>query len=178
MQKPTCAAGLLIVVELGAEWPSTLQAELFAAPGGARRVLAQEESELPAAFAARVGAQLDGLFARGASLGSAVIACSERLDEGARSARAELARAAAFAMARGTGGRLLLTASDRNRGRSRVTLTALESELRAEWQSAAVELTLRFVNDSALPLTAAQPGVEAKARLARGSGKDRARRVA
>jgi hypothetical protein len=75
-------------------------------------------------------------------------------------------------MAGGTGGRLLLTASDRNQGRSRAALTALESELRAEWQSAAIELKLRFANDAATPLTVAQP----KAR--RGSGKDRARRVA
>ena len=179
MQKPTSSAGPLIVVELGAEWPSVLQAELSSvAPSGARRVLAQEESESPAAFAARVGAELDGLFARGAALGSAVIACSERLDDSARSARADLARAAAGAMAGGTGGRLLLTASDRNQGRSRAALSALESELRAEWQSAAVELKLRFANDAAIPLTVAQPQAEAKPRRARGSGKDRARRVA
>ncbi len=178
MQKPTSSAGLLIVVELGAEWPSVLQAELSSvAPSGAR-VLAQEESESPAAFAARVGAELAGLFARGASLGSAVIACSERLDDSARSARADLARAAAAVMAGGTGGRLLLTASDRNQGRSRAALTTLESELRAEWQSAAVELRLRFANDAATPLTVAQPRAEAKPRSARGSGKDRARRVA
>jgi hypothetical protein len=179
MQKPTSSAGLLIVVELGAEWPSVVHAELSsAAPSGARRVFAQEESESPAAFAARVGAHLDGLSARGASLGSAVIACSERLDDGARSARAELGRAVAGAMARGTGGRLLLTASDRNQGRSRAALSALESELCAEWQSAAVELSLRFANDSRTPLTSAQPKAEAKARRARGSGKDRVRRVA
>jgi hypothetical protein len=177
MQKPTSSAGLLIVVELGAEWPSVLQAELSsAAPGGARRVLAQEESESPAAFAARVGAQLAGLFARGAALGGAVIACSERLDESARSARADLARAAAGAMA--GGGRVLLTASDRNQGRSRSALSTLESELRAEWQSAAVELELRFANDAAAPLTVAQPKAEAQPRRARGSGRDRARRVA
>jgi hypothetical protein len=179
MQKPTSSAGLLIVVELGAEWPSVPPAELSsAAPSGARRVFAQEELESPAAFAARVGAQLAELFARGASLGSAVIACSERLDDGARSARADLARAAAGAMAGGTGGCLLLTASDRNQGRSRAALSALEGELRVEWQSAGVELKLRFANDVAVPLSVAQPKAEAKARRARGSGKDRARRVA
>jgi hypothetical protein len=180
MQKPTSSAGLLIVVELGAEWPGLLQAELSSSAGlsGARRVLAQGESESPAAFATRVGAQLDALFARGASLGGAVIACSERLDDDARTARADLARAAAGAMAGGTGGRLLLTASDRNQGRSRVVLTALESKLRAEWQSAAVELKLRFANDAGTPLTVAPPKAEAKVRRARGSAKDRARRVA
>ena len=48
MQKQVSSNGLLIVVELGAEWPSALQAEL-AVP--ARRVFAQEESESCAAFA-------------------------------------------------------------------------------------------------------------------------------
>jgi hypothetical protein len=177
MQKSTSSAGLLIVVELGAEWPSSVQAELFSAgPSGGRRVLAQEESESPAAFVARVGAQLDGLFARGASLGSAVLACNERLDESALHARAQLARAAAFAMARGIGGRLLLTACDRNQGRSHAALTAFEQELRVEWQSAAVELQLRFANEAVAPVAVAEP--EAKARRARGAGRDRARRVA
>ena len=179
MKKPTSSAGLLLIVELGAEWPSAAQAELSGvAPGGARRVCAQEESESPAAFAARVGAQLDGLFARGTTLGSAVIACNERLDEAASRARAELGRAAAGAMARGTGGRLLLSAWDRNQGRSRGALGVLASELRAEWQSAAVELKLQFVNDGATPLTNAEPNADAKAGRVRGSGKGGARRVA
>ena len=179
MKKPTSSAGLLIVVELGAEWPSAAQAELsWVALGGARRVFAQEQSESPAAFAARVGAQLDGLFARGASLCGAVIACNERLDEAAKRARAELGRAAAGAMARGTGGPLLLSAWDRNQGRSRGALGVLESELRAEWQSAAVEVRLQFVNDGAAPLSAAEPNVDAKARRVRASSKGGASRVA
>jgi hypothetical protein len=179
MQKPTSSAGLLIVVELGAEWPSAARAELSSlAPGGVRRVFAQEESESPVAFAARVGAELDALFARGASLGGAVLACNERLDEVASRARAELGRAAAGAMARASGGHLLLTASDRNQGRSQRAFGALERELRAEWHSAAVELKLHFAHGSVTPLTAAEPKAEAKARRARGPGKDRARRVA
>ena len=163
-----------MVVELGAEWPSSARAELAAS---GLRVFAQEESEAPAAFAARVGEQLNGLFARGIALGSAVIACSERLDEPARSARTELARAVAGALARGTVGLLLLTASDRNDGRSRAGLAALEQELALEWKSAAVETKLRF-GDEALPVTSpADAKPSAKSSRAR-SGKDGARRVA
>ncbi|MEP7050335.1 MAG: hypothetical protein ABJB12_08290 [Pseudomonadota bacterium] len=169
MQNPT-SSGLLMVVELGAEWPSASQAALGAA---SLRVLAEEESEAPAAFAVRVGEQLDALFARGIALQGAVLACSERLDESARNARADLARAVAGALARGTGGLLLLTASDRNGGRSRVALSALQQELAAEWQSAAIDTQLRF-GDELAPVTSS---VEVKANPRR-NGKDRARRVA
>jgi hypothetical protein len=169
----------LIVVELGAEWPSAPQPELYAlGEGGARRVLAQEESESPVAFAARVGTQLDGLCARGATLGGVVLACSERLDAVAQSARVELGRAAAGAMARGTGGRLLLSVSDRNQGRSRSVMGALEHELRSEWRSAAVEVKLHLASDPSPRPAAAEPKLAAKARRARGSTKERARRVA
>ena len=174
MQKPI-SSGLLMVVELGAEWPSTSQAELGAS---SLRVFAQEESEAPAAFAARVGEQLDGLFARGVTLGSAVIACSERLDEPARSARTDLARAVAGAMARGTGGLLLFTAADRNDGRSRAALTALQCELAVEWQSAAIETKLRFDGEVELVTTPADAKASAKSSRGRGPGKDGARRVA
>jgi hypothetical protein len=181
MQKPNSSTGLLIVLELGAEWPSALLAELSAArPLGARRVFAQQESEPPAAFAARLSEQLDGLFARGTSLGATVVACSERLDQAARGARAELGRTVASVMARGAGGPLLLTACDRNEGRSRATLLALESELIAEWRSAAIETKLRFAGDAASPVTSSvvPAKAEAKTRRARGAGKDGARRVA
>ncbi|MEO8899980.1 MAG: hypothetical protein ABI488_00335 [Polyangiaceae bacterium] len=174
MQKPI-SSGLLIVVEQGAEWPSTSQAELVAS---GRRVFAQEDSEAPAAFAARVGEQIDGLFARGIALGSAVLACSERLDEPARSARADLARAVASAMARATGGWLLLTASDRNDGRSRAALTALHCELAVEWRSAAIENRLRFGDELDVATTPATPKVSSKSSRGRGPGKDGARRVA
>jgi hypothetical protein len=171
MQKPI-SSGLLMVVELGAEWPGTSQAELVAA---GRRVFAQEESETPMAFAARVGEQLDGLFARGMTLGSAVLACSERLDGVALGARADLARVVAGALARGSGGLLLLTASDRNDGRSRAALTALQCELATEWQSAAIETKLRFGDE--VELVKSPADAKAATKSSRGR-KDGARRVA
>jgi len=158
MQKSSLSEGQLVVVELGAEWPSAA----LAATSRTRRVLVQDDSESPAAFAVRVGEQLNGLQARGIALNSAVLACSERLDEPARAARAELARATASSLARHSGGELELVATDRNDGRSRPALSALVSDLCKEWQSAAVVAKLRFAGDQAAPEP--EPSAEAKSR--------------
>ncbi|HEY3666061.1 MAG TPA: hypothetical protein VGL19_08685 [Polyangiaceae bacterium] len=183
VQKPTSCAGLLVVVELGADWPSRVHGELcLLTRTGARRVLAQRDSESPTAFAQRVSEQLDGLFARGVTLGNSVVSCNERLDDCATRARFELCRAAASAMARGAGGRLRVSACDRNQGRSRAAFATLESELRLEWQSAGVELDLHFVGDVAEPAVVTQVArkADAKPRRARGPapGKAGTRRVA
>ena len=147
MQKPSSTEGLLIVLELGAEWPSLSGAEA-ATPAGSRRVIAQEEGETATAFAARVGEQLHGLFARGVALRLAIIACSERIDALACTSRADLARATASALARTRGGSLVLAAVDRNEGRSRAPLSTLLAELVPEWQTAAVQVSLRFGGDA------------------------------
>lgn len=179
MQKSSLSDAQLIVVELGAEWP--IAAGASGPSAGARRVLAQDESESLAAFAVRVGEQLNGFQARGIALRSAVLACSERLDAPAQSARADLARAAASALARHEGGELELVAIDRNAGRSRSALSGLVNELRKEWQSAAVVAKLRF---SGQPVDLAEPSeAEAKSRtgsrrLAESEGKGGKRRVA
>ena len=180
MQKSSLSEAQLIVLELGAEWPS---AALAGAPQ-ARRVLAQDESESPAAFAVRVGEQLNTLQARGVALSHAVLACSERLDPHARAARAELARAAANSLARSHGGDLELVATDRNEGRSRPALSALLSDLSREWQSAAVVAKLRFASAQGEPqpseAPAEEPSPEAKSRTSsrREKSKDGTRRVA
>ena len=174
MQKSSSSEGLLIVVELGAEWPSLAGVEA-AKPAGSRRVLAQDENESSSAFAVRVGEQLHGSFARGVALGHAIIACSERTDSAARAARSELARAAASALARARGGCLVLVAVDRNQGRSRESLSALQEELAREWRSAAIDVSLRFSGDAA-----AEGLADPKSRIGakRASPQDGARRVA
>jgi hypothetical protein len=174
MQKSSLSEAQLIVVELGAEWPSAA----LTTTSSARRVLVQDESESPAAFAVRVGEQLNALQARGIALDGAVLACSERLDQHAQGARAEVARAAASSLARQQGGRLELVATDRNEGRSRPALSALVSELTREWQSAAVVAKLRFASELQNG-EGQQPTPEAKSRTGsrREKGKD-ARRVA
>lgn len=156
--KRKSSGGVLIVVELGADWPSFPESREPAA----RRVLAQEEGEGPAAFSARVADQLDGLFARGVALTTAVLACNERLDEAAQRARADLARTALGAMARRQSGSLLLTASERQSGRLRHALSALVGELGDEWQRARVTAKVRFgeehaaqrASDTAIPVSA------------------------
>ena len=142
MQKRKSASGVLIVVELGADWPSFTQA-LKPAVAAGRRVLAQEEGESPALFGSRVAEQLDTLFARGVPLATAVIACNERLDDAARGARAELARSVMGVMARERAGALLLSASDTNSDRLRQALSSLAAELGAEWQRAGVRASVR-----------------------------------
>src|SRR5258706_4765419 len=83
------STGLLVLVELGAEWP-----ELMAHAAGPRRVVAQLDGETPAQFAARAADLLDGLFGRSIALGTAVISCNERLDAPAAAARRKPARLA------------------------------------------------------------------------------------
>ena len=166
--------GVLIVVELGAEWPCLAETRDAAAE---RRVLAQADDESPALFGARVSEQLDQLFGRGVSLTNAVIACNERLDEAAQRARADVARLAMGAMAKRRSGGLLLCACDRNSGRSRHALSSLASELGSEWQRANVTASIRF---GAEPTRAGGDGTpsDMTARVSARSSKDRPRRVA
>lgn len=170
MSKRKSSQGLLIVVELGAEWPAL--AEMREAVT-ARRVLAQEEGESPSAFVARVAEQLDGLFARGVSLGTAVVACNERLDGVAERARSELSRTILGMMAKAQSGSLLFSAAERSSGRLRHALSSLASELGSEWQRAHVLASVRFgdervvpaANEPAAPVCAVRSG-EAKRKVA------------
>ena len=150
MKKLTSSKGLLIVVELGAEWPAL---EIEAARNAkAKRVLAQDETESPAAFAARVAEQLGRSLPSGLALGSVVVACSERIDAHAQSGRAELARTVAGVLARSGGGSLTFVACDRNGARSKPMFSTLLSDVTRQWQSKGVEVKLSF-GESSLALT-------------------------
>lgn len=150
MKKLTSSEGLLIVVELGAEWPaSEIEATRTAK---ARRVLAQDETESLAAFAARVSEQLSSLFPSGVALGSLVVACSERIDAHAQSGRMELARTVAGTLARAGGGSLTFVACDRNGARSKQVFSALLTDITRQWQSKGVEAKLSF-GEPSLALT-------------------------
>ncbi len=140
MSKRKSPGGVLIVVELGAEWPSLPEVRQQAA---GRRVLAQAEGERPGDFGARLAEQLDGLFARGVPLTTAVLACNERLDDAAQRGRAELARAALGAMAKQRAGALVISTSARGGERMSQPLSALASELEKEWQRADVRVAVR-----------------------------------
>ncbi|MEI9948062.1 MAG: hypothetical protein WDO74_03555 [Pseudomonadota bacterium] len=142
MQKLISSEGLLIVVELGAEWP-TLEIEA-SRNAKARRVLAQDETESPAAFALRVSEQLSSSFPSGVTLGSVLVACSERIDAQAQAGRAELARSVASSLGRAGGGSLSFVACDRNDARSKPAFSTLLGEVTRQWQSAGVEVKLSF----------------------------------
>ncbi|HEX3774814.1 MAG TPA: hypothetical protein VHV51_10150 [Polyangiaceae bacterium] len=170
MSKRKSSRGVLIAVELGADWPTI--AEFGAAT--ARRVLAQDEGESPAHFAARIGERLDGLFARGVELGTAVVACNERLDQAAQSARSEFARMALGAMAKRQQGALFLSASERSSERLRHALSTLASELDDEWRRARVSVKVRIGDES----VAAPPAVSVSVDAPRGKVGTGARKVA
>jgi hypothetical protein len=135
-------AGLLVVVELGGEWPS--QATLATPVPGRRRVLAQTEGETPATFAERVASELESLFGRGVELETVVVACNERLDEPAASARRKTLSLALGSMAKNKRGRAYLAASARSGGRLRHALSALAQGLFDEWRTAGLEVSVDF----------------------------------
>ncbi len=177
MQKLTSSEGQLIVVELGAEWPAS---EIEASRNAkARRVLAQDETESPGAFAIRVAEQLSSSFPSGVALASVLVACSERIDAQAQGGRAELARTVASALGRAGGGSLSFVVCDRNDARSKPAFSTLLGEVTRQWQSAGVEVKLSF-GQPALALTG-DAAADAKSRAsARNPApvKDAVRRVA
>jgi hypothetical protein len=177
MQKLTSTEGLLILVELGAEWPT---AEIEASRGPrARRVLVQDEAETPELFAVRVAEQLSSSFASGVVLSGVVLACSERIDEHARGGRAALAATVGSALSRAGGGNLWFVACDRNDARSKPALSTLLAEVTRQWQSAGVEVKLSF-GEPSLALTeqvALDPTLRASVRTP-APVKDAVRRVA
>lgn len=137
--------GLLVVVELGGEWPS--QAALATATPALRRVLAQAEGETPAAFAERVASGFDSLFGRGAQLETVVVACNERADDAAEAARRKTLSLALGSMAKNKAGRGYLAASARSGGRLRHALSALAQGLFDEWRTAGLEVSVDFGED-------------------------------
>lgn len=159
------ASGLLVVVELGGEWPS--QAALAPAGPAMRRVLAQAEGETPAVFFERVASSLDGLFGRGIQLETVVLACNERVDDAAQSARRKALGLALGNMAKHKSGRAYLAASARSGGRLRHALAALAQGLFDEWRTAGLEVSVDFGEESRVASGGAQqPALAFTARVA------------
>ena len=149
-------SGLLVIVELGGDWPQLAVGRAAAAAAatatgtatvaGPRRVIAQVECEAPAEFADRVANLLDGLFERGIKLDTVALACNERLDEAAEQARRRLARLALgrMAIAKHMSGHVFFTAPPRSSGRIRHALSALARSLFDEWRTAGLEVSVDF----------------------------------
>jgi hypothetical protein len=150
MRKKVTGSGLLIVVELGGEWPGLLRA----APLTERRVLTQAEGETPAEFTDRVTSSIDSLFGRGVRLSTVALASNERLDAAAEAARRMLCSVALGAMAEHKSGKLYLTASARSSGRLHHALSSLAQGLSEEWDSAGLEVSVEFGEESRSSVTA------------------------
>jgi len=133
------AAGCLIAVELGGEFPSLALAE-----GTARKVVVQHDGETPAAFAERLASGLDALFGRGIRLGSVALACNERLDDAAQNARRTLLGLCLGSMAKHRKGLAKLTAPARSSGRLRQGLSTLAQGLSDEWRTADLDVSVDF----------------------------------
>lgn len=151
MRKKATGSGLLVVVELGGEWPGLM----CAAPLAERRVLTQAEGETPAQFTERVASSIDGLFGRGIKLSTVALACNERLDDAADAARRMLCSVALGVMAKHQHGRLYLSASARSSGRLHHALSSMAQGLSEEWESAGLEVSVEFGEESRSSTTAA-----------------------
>jgi hypothetical protein len=153
MRKRANGTGLLIVVELGSDWPS------WALTGAsARRVLTQAEGETPAVFADRVASSLDRLFGKGVKLTTVALACNERIDDSASGARSKLAGLALGSMAKHHAGNLYLTAAPHCSGRLRHYMSSLAQGLHQEWSTAGLQASVslgeeRGSSPAAAPLT-------------------------
>ncbi|HWP05438.1 MAG TPA: hypothetical protein VNN72_06835 [Polyangiaceae bacterium] len=112
----------LVVVELGAAWPTTL----VASRGGCR-VVAEIEGEGPLGFAARVDDFIAGAFPRSAFVVRAVLACNLRADQTAEAARRAVAESLLSRL--GANGVLTFCASQRAGDRFRRRLGDLVAEL-------------------------------------------------
>jgi hypothetical protein len=128
MRQRKAMSGVLVIVELGAEWPAWTGTGVEMAGRGGRRVLSQEEGESPEAFSDRVAEHLGSLFAKRVELERAVLACNERSDERAMMARKKLSQALVGALSPRRTWQLLFTASGRT-GKVRHALSELASGL-------------------------------------------------
>jgi hypothetical protein len=128
--------GLLITVELGADWPEAVS---VAGNGAVRRVVAQEEGETPEAFAGRLGKLAGRLFHPGVELRDAVVACNERTDPAAAIARRSIGATLLERM--GPSGTFVFAAGARAGGRLRHALSALAIDLAPE---ASATVTVHF----------------------------------
>jgi hypothetical protein len=143
-------SGILVAVELGAEWPNVAFAQQQ------RRVLVQLEGEAPVAFAERVTSNLDALFGRGITLRTLALACNERIDAAADEARRILLGLTLGVMAKQREGAVLLTAAPHAGARLRGYLEALAATSLGEWQSAGLEVAVECGRETAEAVTPAR----------------------
>jgi len=137
MLRKNVKTGVLVVVELGAEWPAWVS-EL----AGFRRVLTQEEGEGPEAFAARLRHTERSLFPRSVSKKTLALLCNERTDAAAMTSRVTIA--GHVLDGRDGGGHAYFAANARAGGRLRHALSNAVEELGATHTG---RVAVRFESD-------------------------------
>lgn len=129
---------LVVVLEQGGQWPEWLLAT-ESEPSGPRAIR-QRMNEESSEFAARVADELR----RSGRVEEAIFACSDRDDAPGLAARRLVANAIYEGLARGGGGRLLLTENHQQTGGSRAALSALGADLAEEWEGSGVSVSVLF----------------------------------
>jgi hypothetical protein len=137
MLRKNVKSGVLVVVELGAEWPAWVS-EL----SGFRRVLTQEEGEAPEAFAARARRTERSLFPRGVAKKTLALLCNERTDQAAMTSR--LAVVSHVLGGKDGAAQAFLAATPRSSGRLRSALSNAATELD---QAHGGRVAVRFESD-------------------------------
>lgn len=137
MLRKNVKSGVLVVVELGAEWPAWVS-ELT----GFRRVLTQEEGEAPEAFAARARSTERSLFPRSVAQKTLALLCNERTDAAAMTSR--VAVASQVLGDRDRSGRAFFAANANSSGRLRHALSSVVTEL---GQTHEGRVAVRFESD-------------------------------
>ena len=127
-KRNSSGSGLLVIVELGGEWPGLMQAD-----ASARRVLTQQEGEAPKAFSERVAASLDSLFDPRHQAQHGTLAVTSAWTT--RPTRRAAGRQPGPRSMANTSGPFYFTASLRSSGRLRHALSGLASGLFDEWRT-------------------------------------------
>lgn len=141
----------LVVMESGSEWPAWIDE----CQASGARTIAQDDAESPGDLARRVGDVAAALGDGECPVQMAVIACNERIDAAAQSARRRAATALLSAMASRGAGRLLFSVNRRASGRARHAISALASDLAESWGEYGVLVSVRFGRGVPEPLEAA-----------------------
>jgi hypothetical protein len=146
---PPAENDALVILEFGAEWPGRYAGGDPDAPQS--KVISQREDEPLSEFVDRVGEFISNQDAQGALPGRVIVACSDRSDDGAITARRALGRRILSTFAHLGRGSLLFAESQRKSGGSRQALSDLATDLEHEFEEDPVQVSVRFGQPSRPP---------------------------
>ena len=145
----------LVVLEFGAEWPGSYVAA--DATDDASATVSQRQDEPLGRFVDRALACFAARGQQNLSPTRVVVACSDRMDESAVSARRVLGRSILAAFADLGQGSLLFAESQRKSCGSRQALSDLATDLEHEFEDDPVRVSVRFGEPSRPPMDSVRP---------------------